>query len=285
MNTHNSSNNTHPQTTQASESGGRPPRRNKALRRAVIATGSVVGAGALVFGFVCFQAFAGLPANNADSVRNDPALASSEVLVVAGASTVQGTLSADWVSGLDVPDTTVVNTGRNGHTTADMLDRLERDVIELSPDQVIFLVGTNDIRADIDPAQSEANITAILDRMEAETDADVAVMSLQPLGEQVDSDYNQRVNGYNAMLADQAETRGIGYLGLNEAITPNLDGDAPDFSFPIVQTAIDRYLFDKEFIEISESHGLQYLADNVHLNERGAAIAGDLAAEWLEQIR
>jgi acyl-CoA thioesterase-1 len=110
-------------------------------------------------------------------------------------------------------------------------------------------------------------------------------MSLQPLGEQVDSDYNQRVNDYNAMLADQAEARGIGYLPLNEAITPNLDGDAPDFNFPIIQTAIDLYLFDKEFIEISESHGLQYLVDNVHLNERGAAIAGDLAAEWLEQIR
>ncbi len=60
-----------------------------------------------------------------------------------------------------------------------------------------------------------------------------------------------------------------------------LGTDAPDFSFPIVQTAFDRFLFGKTFNEMSESHGLRVTVDNVHLNERGAAVAGRLAAQWL----
>ncbi|WP_166793175.1 SGNH/GDSL hydrolase family protein [Cryobacterium lactosi] len=241
----------------------------------------------LISGFVLHQAFVGRPANAPDALRGTAAVAEErEVLVAAGASNVQGTSSADWVSGLYDTDMTVVNAGINGHTTGDLLNRLDRDVIDLNPDHVVLLVGTNDIRGSIDPNESKVNVTKILDRLEDKTDANIAIQSLSPLGEQPDSDLNAKVNAYNAFLKSEADAReGLTYLGVNEVITPRLTGDAPDFTFPIVQTAFDLFLFDKEFIEISESHGLQYLVDNVHMNERGAAIAGDLTAEWLEQVR
>jgi len=252
-------------------------------RRLVVVVATLLAVALLVSLTVLMKAFIFKPANGPDAFRDAPASAS--LMVVAGASTVQGTISADWVSGLYEPGTDVVNAGINGHTTADLLDRLDRDVIDLDPERVITLVGTNDIRNDVDPARSRANISQMLDKLTTQTSAQVAVMSLQPLGEQPDSDHNTRVREYNAMLRSEAEKRGVDYLPLFESLEPLLDGDAPDFSFPIIQTAFDKFLFGKTFNDMSQSHGLQVTADNVHLNERGAAVAGRLAADWMEQTR
>ncbi|MFJ3404739.1 SGNH/GDSL hydrolase family protein [Promicromonospora sp. NPDC090134] len=252
-------------------------------RRLVAVVATVLVAALIVSVSVLMKAFVFKPANGPDAFRDAPVSAS--LMVVAGASTVQGTISADWVSGLYEPGTDVVNAGINGHTAADLLERLDRDVIELDPERVITLVGTNDIRNDVDPEQSQENISQILDKLTTQTTADVAVMSLQPLGEQPDSDQNTRVRAYNAMLRSEAEERGVDYLPLFESLEPLLDGDAPEFSFPIIQTAFDKFLLGKTFNEMSASHGLQVTADNVHLNERGAAVAGRLAADWMEQTR
>ena len=46
---------------------------------------------------------------------------------------------SDWL-----PDLDVVNLGRAGDTTADVLDRLD-DVIEAQPSVVVLLIGTNDL--------------------------------------------------------------------------------------------------------------------------------------------
>ncbi|WP_285102110.1 GDSL-type esterase/lipase family protein [Promicromonospora sp. MEB111] len=252
-------------------------------RRLVAVVATLLALALLVSVTVLVKAFIFKPANGPAAFRDAPA--SDSLMVVAGASTVQGTISADWVSGLYEPGTDVVNAGINGHTTADLLERLDRDVVELDPERVITLVGTNDIRNDVDPAQSQENISKILDKLTTQTSADVAVMSLQPLGEQPDSDENTRVRAYNAMLKSEAEERGVDYLPLFESLEPLLDGDAPDFSFPIIRTAFDKFLFGRTFNEMSAGHGLQITADNVHLNERGAAVAGRLAAGWMEQTR
>lgn len=178
----------------------------------------------------------------------------------------------------------MVNAGINGHTTADLLERLDRDVIELDPTRVIMLVGTNDIRGNVDPAISRSNVDRLLDRLTSETTAEVAVMSLQPLGEQLDSPRNERVRAYNSMLAAEAAEHGVDYLPLYESLAPLVADrqlDPPPFSFPIVQTAMDRFLLGRSFTEMSDARGLVVTADNVHLNERGAAVAQRLAGDWL----
>ncbi|AGZ41031.1 SGNH/GDSL hydrolase family protein [Actinoplanes friuliensis] len=255
--------------------------RRPVLRRVVLGSVTVLAVGLLAFGYMLTKAFLEKPGNGPDAFRDRPA--SSSLTVVAGASTVQGTISADWVSGLYKPGTETVNAGINGHTTKDMLARLDRDVIELHPDRVIMLIGTNDIRGDLAPAASQANMAKMLDKLTTQTDAKVAVMSLQPLGEQINSDNNVRVRAYNAMLQQEAAKRGVDYLPLYENLVPLLGTDAPDFSFPILQTAFDKFILDKTFTEMSESHGLKVTVDNVHLNERGAGVAHRLAAEWLEK--
>lgn len=267
--------------TESTEDHRPARRRRRGLRRAVYAVLTVTGLVAGISGFALFQAFVAKPANGPDAFRGADA---GPLTVVAGASTVQGTISADWVSGLHAPGTEVVNAGINGHTTRDLLDRLERDVIELDPENVVLLVGTNDIRGDVAPATSKENVEEILDRLTRETTADVAMMSLQPLGEQLDSSRNARVRAYNAMVAAAAAERGVDYLPLYESLVPIVEertGPAPDFSFPIIRTAFDRFVFGRSFNDMSDSHGLRVTADNVHLNERGAAVAQRLAGDWL----
>ena len=129
-----------------------PRKRRPAARRLILTSAVVLIVALLVFGYVLIKAFVEKPGNGPDAFRDIPA--GTSLTVVAGASTVQGTLSADWVSGLDKPGTETVNAGINGHTTQDMLARLDHDVIELDPDRVILLIGTNDIRGDLDPSTS-----------------------------------------------------------------------------------------------------------------------------------
>lgn len=257
--------------------------RRAVLGRVLVATSIVLAVVLITCGTVLYKAFISRPSNTPDAFRDRPASAS--LMVVAGASTVQGTISADWVSGLYEPGTDVVNAGVNGHTTGDLLARLDHDVIDLDPERVILLVGTNDIRHGVDPAESHGNMSDILDKLTTETDADIAVMSLQPLGEQVSSVHNDKVRAYNLMLEEEAAERGVSYLPLFEKLVPLLDDEAPEFSFPILGTAFDRFLWGKTFNEMSDRHGLQVTADNVHLNERGAAVAGQLAAAWVEETR
>jgi lysophospholipase L1-like esterase len=40
---------------------------------------------------------------------------------------------------------TIFNTGVNGHNTADLLFRLEEDVLSKKPELVILMIGTNDM--------------------------------------------------------------------------------------------------------------------------------------------
>lgn len=266
----------------ANPAGGRSAR-SRFRRRVIIAATIIASAALLVCGGVLVKAFILKPGNGPDAYRD--AAASRSLTVVAGASTVQGTISADWVSGLYEPGSDVVNAGINGHTTGDLLNRLQHDVVDLDPERVLVLVGTNDVRNGVDPAESHGNVEKILDELRDGTSADLAVMSLQPLGEQLDSELNHQVRGYNAMLKAEAEERGIDYLPLFESLEPLLDGEAPEFTFPIIETAFDRFLLGKTFNEMSEKHGLQVTADNVHLNERGALVAGRLAADWMAASR
>ena len=53
----------------------------------------------------------------------------------------------------------VVNMGDKGHTTRDMLARWQRDVLDLHPDRVVLMIGTNDVWRRFDrPAMTETHV-------------------------------------------------------------------------------------------------------------------------------
>lgn len=62
--------------------------------------------------------------------------------------------------------TTVINAGIGGNTTAEMLARLQRDVLAHRPDLVVLMAGTNDCCNSAklaDPAATAANYAALAD--------------------------------------------------------------------------------------------------------------------------
>ncbi|KKM08773.1 hypothetical protein SY88_21925 [Clostridiales bacterium PH28_bin88] len=57
-----------------------------------------------------------------------------------------------------------VNKGMNGETTAEMVERFDRDVIRLKPRAVMILGGTNDAWAGATAAEVEENIRVMVDQ-------------------------------------------------------------------------------------------------------------------------
>ncbi|MEU4842674.1 SGNH/GDSL hydrolase family protein [Nocardia testacea] len=211
------------------------------------------------------------------------------VVVAAGASMTRGTLGADWVGALrrEFAGHRIVNAGVNGNTSADLLDRLDTDVLACRPDAVVVLVGTNDVRADVALDTYRDNLTAIADRVTAAGTTRVALMSLPPLGEDPADEINRRLAGYNRIIAETAARTGTDYLPLHERIAGLVrqHGDPSaryDFGFGLAFTAAaQHYLFGRSWDQVAHSRGSELFVDSIHLSDRSGAEVVDLAANWL----
>ncbi|MGW6915607.1 SGNH/GDSL hydrolase family protein [Kitasatospora sp. NPDC054939] len=233
------------------------------------------------------------------SPTNPPAEACAEgrkqgagpVVVAAGASMTQGTQGADWVGALrDRPEFRgyeFVNAGVNGSTSADLRARVDADVVACNPDVVTLLGGTNDVRNGVPVDQYKENLGAIVDRVRTRTSARIALMSLPPLGEDLNADINHRLDAYNAAIKETATRTHATYLPVHEQMADILrqrgnDGASYDFSFALAyRAAAEHYLLRRSWDEVARGNGLELLVDHIHLSDRGGAIVTGLAAQWL----
>ncbi len=76
-----------------------------------------------------------------------------------------GLLSAGLFESGSVGRHRVINAGVSGHTFADGLDRLDRDVLAFDPDLVIISFGTNDVNAGASPKQIEQRLSEMIRRI------------------------------------------------------------------------------------------------------------------------
>lgn len=156
----------------------------------------------------------------------DTRRAADLVVVAAGASMTQGTLGRDWVGDLrkrpEFRGYEFVNAGDNGDTSADLRERIDSDVVACDPDVVILLVGTNDVRDGVPLGEYRDNLTAIIERIGGKTSARIALMSLPPLGEDLDSEIDHRLRGYNAAIEEIATRTAVGHVPVNERFTGHL---------------------------------------------------------------
>ncbi|HWD18903.1 MAG TPA: GDSL-type esterase/lipase family protein [Verrucomicrobiae bacterium] len=67
----------------------------------------------------------------------------------------------------DFPNLKVANRGIGGDTTRGVLYRLKSDVLDLDPEAIVLLIGTNDVGNGADPDDVCANIKEILARIKA----------------------------------------------------------------------------------------------------------------------
>ncbi|MFI6316486.1 SGNH/GDSL hydrolase family protein [Nonomuraea sp. NPDC050556] len=211
------------------------------------------------------------------------------VMVGFGDSLTHATLSTDWIGALRDrlgPDGyAFFNAGQNGHTSADLLRRLD-DVVSRHPDAVTIWVGTNDARNNVPVTEFRANLEAIVDGLRTRTTARLALMSSPPLGEDLDGEMNQRLAPYVAATEEVARRAALTYLPAHERLAEHAGkyGKAPRYAFGFglaMRAAVQRYVLRRSFDAIAAGNGLTVLTDHVHLSDRAGATVADLVTGWL----
>ena len=224
-------------------------------------------------------------------------------IVFLGASITQGRISANFVQMLKkqtgTGKYTYINQGVAGYETYNILTKLHK-AVRTDPDFVFILVGTNDVQSSMDPELARLsrklkkipheptldhfirNMTEIVKRLKQETRAEIAVISLPVLGENLESTANRQIDTYNAALKKISETEGIHYLPANEKQKRYLLDKNHGKGKDIVQgtrmafrSLIRHYLLRKTLDAISAENGYLLLTDGIHLNTRGAEIITD----------
>ncbi|WP_327149646.1 SGNH/GDSL hydrolase family protein [Nocardia sp. NBC_01329] len=262
-----------------------------ARKRALLVLAVTLAAALGATGTVGYLTFLRSPVDSPPRACRGAETSGGPVVVAAGASMTRGILGADWVGALRKRDEfgghRFVNAGVNGNTSADLLDRLETDVLDCRPDAVIVLVGTNDVRNDVALDTYRDNLTAIVGRITTVGTAHVALMSLPPLGEDPDDETNRRLAGYNRVIAETAAGAGIDYIPLHERIAELVQQPADpsaryDFGFTLAfAAAAQHYLFGRTWDQVAHSRGSDLFVDRIHLSDRSGAVVTELTAHWL----
>ena len=107
------------------------------------------------------------------------------------------------IQGLDTfPE--IINRGIGGNRITDLVERWQEDVIDHDPDLVSISIGVNDVWRQVDgseidqvfPDQYEELYIDLIERTQAELDADIILMQPTIIEEEIDSLGNQKLKVY-----------------------------------------------------------------------------------------
>lgn len=227
-------------------------------------------------------------------------------VVCLGASIVRGRASVDFVQILRerVPERTFVNAGVNSNTVWEVLQRVD-DVLACEPSEVMILVGTNDVQATLAPDGGAkirdgkhlpavpsvhdylTNLDAIVARLQV-AGCRVAVASLPPLGQDLESPANVRLREFNEAIGEVALRRGATYLPVYEALAHELitagAAHGPGWTGswrPGMESLGRHFLLGQSYDEIAEMRGRLLSPDDVHLDTHGATIVADAVERFV----
>ena len=204
------------------------------------------------------------------------------------------------------------NFGIGGDLSFNVLERLPQ-VLDCRPRIVVVAVGNNDVLAlaskkarrffrivkrlphDPSAAWFRENLAAIARGLRYSGRAAVALCSLPPIGEDPNSvepfqrELNRRSGQLNAMIKDIAQEEGVGYIGLNEAMSAALAA-APrraltGFRFlPLYRDAFRTLALRKTPDQVARLNGWCFHSDGIHLNSRGGVILADLVQAFIDDV-
>jgi lysophospholipase L1-like esterase len=144
-----------------------------------------------------------------------------------------------------------------------------------------------------DPSASLAlyrrNLEQILLRIQSQTEARVAVLSIPPLGEDLQSPANIILRRYNDSVREICARRQIAYLPVYEAMSEIIQqsqrtravrsSDQPGNLS--AKVALRHYILRQNWDQISQIDGFSVHTDGVHLNSHGGNILAGLLEQWM----
>ena len=231
-------------------------------------------------------------------------------VVCLGDSITRGQVSASYVELLEQKmgrqGFQFVNGGVNNDLAYNVLQRLD-DFIELKPQFVTLLIGTNDILAQHTPYKGwglrmlkhlpqkanfnwyTANLSEIIRRIKLWTDAKIGLLSIPVIGEDLHSPAIEVVKRYNQTVRQIAAQEKISYLPVFEQQVEYLkntrtkpEGRAyVHFMLMTGELVAARGLFHVDYDAFSRRKGYHLVTDGVHFNQQGARLIAEEIEKWL----
>ncbi|NQU38017.1 MAG: hypothetical protein HQ526_10545, partial [Actinobacteria bacterium] len=230
-----------------------------------------------------------------------------EIVVLLGDSLIRGRAGVDVVQLLrDLePATTWVNGGTQGDTSFDLSERLV-PVLGCRPNKVVVMIGTNDVRATLDPTSGETRrklkelpeapsielfgvyLERTVTELQKHAGADIALCSLPPLGQALESKANQLIREFNEVILTVSGSTGATYLPVYERLSEVLIERKAADSHPYAanwriaaRSLTSHYLVGSSFDQIAERNGLELSPDTVHFNNAAAEIVAGLVKDFV----
>ena len=233
-----------------------------------------------------------------------------KTVVCVGNSITHGQVSYNYVNilseRLSVDGYQFVNAGINGNLAYNVVNRLDK-IIGCDPDYVTVLIGTNDANASLSEKNSarymkdmalpekpnaeffRKNVKELISQLKKRTNAKIAILSLPPIGEDINHIAYQRTKEYSVIILDVAQENNVDYLPLHEKITeyllaedhhPRLSYDN-GFRITMIKGIFSHFLLGTSFDKIATNNGFLIVTDFLHLNHRGSKMVADLIENWI----
>lgn len=277
----------------------------------VLATILILIAGAVGFVLYVSHAAQKLPENNpARYLEKKISSGARKVIVCVGDSITHGRVSTNYVDILSErlapKGFELVNAGINSQLAYNVGLRLD-EIVKCKPAYITILIGTNDANATLsesskerlikqqklpqtpDPEWYRENLVKICKELKKRTTARIALLSLPPIGEELDHRAYKRAADYSRTIHEVARQQGLTYIPLHEIATEYLrrNPHRPQITYDddsrvlLYKSLIRHYLFRQSFDEIAEANGNLLLIDVLHPNSRGAGMIADLIEQFV----
>jgi len=249
------------------------------------------------------------PKGRAEDYLNRNVKSDKKIIACIGDSLTHGNIGQNWVDYLrqQFPNDIFLNEGINGNTAWQVIQRLD-PILQCQPHLIILLIGTNDALGSFDinsglryKKNNELPEAPTLEKYKEHLNeliekigiqSKIAICTLPPIGENVNSEVNQHVNLFNEYIELIAKQKKLTLLPVSE----ELWSDIQSRTYPskleynpkviplfrrIFGGIFHHYLFKKSWNDISRAKGQWILFDQIHLNERGAEIVYKLAKNFI----
>ncbi len=229
------------------------------------------------------------------------------VVLFAGDSITHGNVQPNWTLLVEekLGETyQYVNGGINGNTTTDVLARMD-EMLECKPSVVTLMIGNNNAMGSLERNQSRYNssgqedwsaeafdseLRELLTKFK-DSGASVAVFSLIPYSEWVDSDEFGVTRDYSEIIKKAAIDLSVDYLPIFETIEDLLkkegtDPQAPpadkDMMMMLTGMTVRRRVLMQSWDTIGRKRHLKFTVDNIHINSRTAGMMAEMVVKHIK---
>ncbi len=264
-------------------------------------------AGGVIYAYLYRFLFRNAP-NNPQNFLQKKEFTEKKRILFAGDSLTCGNMSANYTEMVAEKlgeNYEYINAGVNADLAYNLLQRLD-EIIACKPQFVSILIGTNDANATLfeenqavyqklkklpQPATIswyEENLCKIVERLQNETSAKIALISMPVLGENLAHKANTHIREYVEVVKKVAQKYCVDYLPFYEKHVAFLEQKPPTRKqyrpkHKLIELAMfQRYILGRTWNKIAQIHGFHTITDFIHLNSVGAKILAELVCEWIE---